>query len=79
MLFVLGERNIVDIVDVLVQLGEDEAVVLEANTDLADILIKANIFSSRKEVKKNNWLRPIDKGFTQLVIGKKKKLVRILN
>ncbi len=46
---------------------------------MADIVVAAGIFPSKSQAKKNGWDKPIEKGWSQFVLTKRKIKVFILN
>jgi hypothetical protein len=50
-----------------------------AETTFADILVKFDIFSSKGQARKNGWDKPIAGGFSEVIVGKLKHTLWILN
>jgi hypothetical protein len=59
--------------------GSEKFVIIGPNWNLANILKSAGSFTSLNQAKKNGWNRPIAKGWTDIVIGKLKREISILN
>ena len=46
---------------------------------LAHFMVRAGVFPSVSQARKNGWNKPIPKGFSQFIVGKNKALITILN
>ena len=69
-------------VDLFLQGNPPENIIFEFFTDketLAHLIQKAGLFPSVSQAKKNGWDKPIPKGFSHFVVGKKKFNIYVLN
>jgi hypothetical protein len=62
--------------------AECEVEVLPAGTSMLDVLVECGIFPSKGQARKNGWKDDksiIPDGFSEVVVGKKKHCITILN
>ena len=58
--------------------GDEEWFIIEEKDIMANVLVKAGIFPSISQARKNGWNKPIPEGFTNMFVGKHKKQISIL-
>lgn len=59
--------------------GTEEFIVIESHWIMAHILHAIGIFPSVGQARKNGWNKPIEDGWTDIIVGKLKREVTILN
>lgn len=59
--------------------GTDEFIVIEPTWIMAHVLHAAGIFKSVGQARKNGWNKPIEDGWTDIIVGKLKREITILN
>lgn len=59
--------------------GTEEFIVIEPHWSMAHIMHAAGIFKSIGQARKNGWNKPIEDGWTDIIAGKLKKEITILN
>lgn len=58
-------------------LDEEEFINIEEKDIMAHLMVKAGIFNSVSDARRNGWDKLIPKGFTDLRVGKKKIRITI--
>ena len=58
---------------------DDENIILEDGWIMAHVMHRAGVFPSVSQARKNGWDKPIPKGMSEFVVGKRKFRVWILN
>jgi len=59
--------------------GTEEFIVLQTNWIMANVMHAAGLFPSAGQARKNGWNKPIPDGWTDLIKGKLKREITILN
>ena len=60
-------------------LDGEELIAIEERDIMANLIVKAGIFPSVTQARKNGWDKPIPLGFTDLRVGKLKTRITIFN
>ena len=58
---------------------DDEFIHIQPNWVLAHVMHAAGCFSSISQARKNGWNKPIESGYSEYVVGKRKVRIHILN
>jgi hypothetical protein len=56
---------------------DDTYIIIEDHWIMSHVMHKAGIFPSVSQARKNGWNKPIPKGFSHFVVGKKKRQIFI--
>lgn len=59
--------------------GLEDVWEMPVGTTFADILVKAGIFKSKSDAKRNGWDKPIPDGWSEFTVGKLKHQISIWN
>jgi len=59
--------------------GTEEFIVIEDHWIMAHIMHAIGVFPSVGQARKNGWNKPIEDGWTDIIVGKLKREVTILN
>ena len=59
--------------------GTEEFIVIEDHWIMAHIMHAVGIFPSVGQARKNGWNKPIEDGWTDIIVGKLKREITILN